>query len=159
MLNAKMVHFYPNRSTRPKANRATTTTIKQSTQQGGAGWGGDGAGKAKAKATPAVVLERMDVFTKLHDEDKVSVWGGGRVDWPGAWTCVDRRSNWRSIPHHGLTRFRFPPFPHLDDTGAHLERGHHVAALVAARDLPRPRRDARGLLHFQHQVSELFFML
>jgi hypothetical protein len=43
--------------------------------QGDAGWGGDGAGdgsgKARPKATPAVVLERMDVFTKLHDEDKV----------------------------------------------------------------------------------------
>lgn len=75
------------------------------------------------------------------------------IDGQGAWTCVDRRSNQRSIPHHGLTRFRFP-FLHLDTTGAHLERGHHVAALVAAGDLPRPRRDARGLLHFQHQVSE-----
>lgn len=55
--------------------------------QGGAGWGGDrdGAGKAKAKATPAVVLERMDVFTKLHDEDKVCLYvGGGRIDrWAG----------------------------------------------------------------------------
>ena len=43
--------------------------------QGGAGWDEDGVHKPSPKPSPAVVLEKMDVFTKFHDEDKVSVEG------------------------------------------------------------------------------------